>query len=237
MSRTRVLPALTLLFGVPMLATSPSCKSADEPSIETDTDADTDTDTDADADTDADTDSDTDADTDADTAVETGDPCLEDAFEDNDTLADAVPTSGETGLWVQLDDPDYWAIDVPAGHSVRVTAQHVNLQGDIDLYLLDANGNLVGIPGATIADDELATACNPGPDPVTWNAYVEIWFASIEQCNTYDLLITTQPDPLGCVVDTGHTGDTGLATGHTGFVATGDTGATGATGDTGDTGP
>ncbi|MEZ4317665.1 MAG: hypothetical protein R3F61_09175 [Myxococcota bacterium] len=219
-------------------AAAGSCKGAapdpgDTDVVETDTDTDADSDTDADADTDTDSDADTDTDTDPDT----GASCSEDANEDNDTLLTAIASTGGTALWVQVGDPDYWSFDVPVGHEVRVVAQHDALAGDIDVYVLDADGDVTGVPGATFASDETAIACNGTGAVASWFAYVEVWEASLDTCNTYDLQITTTPHPLGCVVDTGGSGGTGLNdTGDTGVSATGDTGIAADTGSTGDTG-
>ena len=198
------------------------CKGAPEPSTSSPADTDADSDTDTDTDTDADTDTDTD--TDSDTDLDTGSVCDEDPFEDNDTLEDAAATTGQQGLWVRLGDPDFWSFEVPHGHEVRVTASHDWALGDIDVYVLNSHGDLVGQTGATVANEERATACNAGPT-ATYFAYVEIWSASLAVCNTYDLSI--QSTYTGCPVD--HTGDTGLV-----HASTADTGNSG--GSTGDTG-
>ncbi|MCB9673921.1 MAG: hypothetical protein H6737_02330 [Alphaproteobacteria bacterium] len=228
--RTHVLAVLAVLV---------SCKSKGTPSGDTDSPADTDTDTDTDSDADADADADSDADTDTDTGSETGGGCGEDAFEDNDDQASAVATTGGTGLWVQIGDPDWWSIEVPAGHEVRVQVAHDPLVADIDVYILDETGTLTGVPGASFAADETAVACNGGATPAAWYAYVEVWAVSLGSCNTYDLTVTTVPSPGGCAVDTGDSGSPTGQTGDTGLSSpTGDTGDTGAagTGATGDTG-
>ena len=224
------------------------CKSSQEPSsTDTETDADTDTDTDTDADADSDTDTDTDADADTDTDADTDVPgCSEDPSEDNDSLATAIASEGGAGLWVRHADPDFWSFEVQPGEDVRVTVDHQRVLGDIDVYLLDAAGAVVGRPGATALDQEVATACHPGTTPATWYVYVEVWEASLESCNTYDFAtVRTQTGcptvPTGDTGATGATGDTGAmggtgSTADTGVSATGDTGDTGNTAGTGDTG-
>ena len=200
------------------------CKSASPtPSIETDTDTDTDVDSDADADADADSDADADTDSDADT--DTGTTCSEDALEPNDTFLSASPLASHTDLWVRLGAPDVFFVTQPAGTLLTVEVTHDWAQGDIDVYIVEPDGLAVGTSGATVADIERATACNPLTEPTQRYVYVEIWEASLDTCNTYDLAYTLTPDactpPDTGVTPTGDTGtsstgDTGGSTGHTG---------------------
>ena len=67
----------------------------------------------------------------------------DDSFEDNDDSSTAAAvTPGSYGPLIVCDaDPDdYFAINVPAGHTLHARLTFSHSGGDIDLALLDSNG-------------------------------------------------------------------------------------------------
>ena len=81
--------------------------------------------------------------------------CLDDAQEDNDVREEATPTGpGEIGnLVICGGDPDWYAIDICAGGTLTVGARFVTAQGDLDLRLFDADGQLL-VESDTPTDNE-----------------------------------------------------------------------------------
>jgi hypothetical protein len=84
--------------------------------------------------------------------------CVEDEFEENDTLATAWDVTGRTTLAgaVCRGDPDWFALDLVAGDTLRVDLRFVHAAGDLNLYVTRANGQTVAFGGSS-DDDEHVT--------------------------------------------------------------------------------
>ncbi|MCA9490787.1 MAG: hypothetical protein KC621_12750, partial [Myxococcales bacterium] len=137
-----------------------------------------------------------DADTDADT--DTGFPCLDDPFEDNDGFATAQPLPANAGdLVVRNVDEDFWSIVVPENTRMTIDVLHSVALGDIDVELY-----LDGVEvdaGATGSDDETVELANFSDVPVVAVMRVFLWAPvppSSDPCNTYDVVLTPTPLPV-----------------------------------------
>ncbi|MCB9677511.1 MAG: pre-peptidase C-terminal domain-containing protein [Alphaproteobacteria bacterium] len=119
----------------------------------------------------------------------------EDAFEDNDNIAQAATgASNETGLMVHRQDEDFFELVVGAGEIGRVDLTFVHADGDIDLQLLDVDGNVVDASGST-SNAESVLVVNDGPNTETFYARVFVWSGSASDCNTYAMNLYTGPIP------------------------------------------
>jgi hypothetical protein len=112
--------------------------------------------------------------------------CVEDAHEDNDTLATALPItdiSPADALAVTPSDDDFWSIEVCDGAIVTIDCRFLHADGDVDIYLQDASGaELARSNGA--ADNEY----------ISWTAtstatvYLRIdLYGTRDPCNVYRL--------------------------------------------------
>jgi hypothetical protein len=129
------------------------------------------------------------------------DPCFtaaDDALEDNDTCATAgaLAPGQYTGLFASLSDADFYAITVPAGEFLDVVVSN-DLPADLDLNLYDSACALL----AQSTSDALMWS-NPGAGPAT--VVVEVYVGpALSTCASYDLSITTTPDPCALGQDDG----------------------------------
>lgn len=94
---------------------------------------------------------------DIDAEIRTLQPCIDDAFESNDILADATPISLPTDVSAVScgSDTDLWQLDVQAGQLLQFNLEASLADGLLDVTLLDA----VGSPLATAPD---------APHRLTW---------------------------------------------------------------------
>ncbi len=84
------------------------------------------------------------------------DPCVEDALEENDSLATATPLTLETLVPAQaceLDD-DWYSFTVAEGTQILFDLQFLHAEGNLDLFLHDVDGNLVN-DAASLNDNEV----------------------------------------------------------------------------------
>jgi len=128
--------------------------------------------------------------------------CLEDGFEENDDLGSAAPLTSpvaETALAVCPDDSDWFTLDLFAGEEVDVALTFSHAEGDLDLALLDASGNVVA-ESVTQSDDEALNAVIGA----TGAYFVRVLLSSdsgVVAGNSYDLDLTSTP-PATCQEDT-----------------------------------
>ncbi len=119
----------------------------------------------------------------------------EDAFEDNDSIATAsVGLVSETGMMVHDQDEDFFELVVPPDGIGRADIFLINGDGDIDLQLLDAAGDVVdqSLTGNPV---ESVLVTNTGTVDETYYARVYMWSGSVSECNTYDIELYAGPIP------------------------------------------
>ena len=139
-------------------------------------------------------------------------PCSgpDDSFEENDTCgtASVAPTGLTTGLRVSgaafaIDD-DYYVIQaVPNGEILTVDCLFLDANGDIDMTMFSDAACTTQIDASgSVTDNEQVSASNLSGVPMDF--YVRIYgFGTAFDCNSYDLSITTAPDPCVSAVDDG----------------------------------
>ena len=82
----------------------------------------------------------------------------DDEYEENDDQNNAKLLQ----LWEQIQaisfagDDDWFKVSLAAGTTIEVTADFTNAWGDIDLYLLDAQGNTID-SSTSVSDNEQVT--------------------------------------------------------------------------------
>jgi hypothetical protein len=86
-------------------------------------------------------------------------PCVDDAFEENDTSAAAavVPGGLTTGLQACPTDDDWYSVFLAIGDTIAVDALFTHAEGDIDMELLD--------PALTEVDDSTSTSDDESVGP------------------------------------------------------------------------
>ncbi|MEZ6014332.1 MAG: hypothetical protein R3F49_04410 [Planctomycetota bacterium] len=130
----------------------------------------------------------------------------DDAFEDNDTCATALPVGlpfVQSNLWVHRYDPDLFLVTVPNGRQLRVFADFVDGEGDVDLVLYEvgaACGDLWSNlrSGRSNSNDETILWTNSTGAPKSVIVQVEIWRGSIPECNRYNLSISAEVPNAAC---------------------------------------
>jgi len=120
--------------------------------------------------------------------------CTDDAFEPNDTFAEAVTllSGTQSALTVCTDDPsDWFAIDLAMGEQLTVTAAFLDDEGDVDIKLYDATETQIGLAGVSTTDDETVdyTATAAGLHWINVYLYAD---AGTLYGNTYALTLTIQ---------------------------------------------
>lgn len=128
--------------------------------------------------------------------------CVDDAFEDNDVQATAVPiaASGMYGDLVQCGagDRDWYSFDLLTGQVLSVEAMFAQDAGDIDLGLEDAAGNLL-VDSATANSPEFVEWVSTADETVYLNVELyqdDAWLAG----NTYELIVLIE-DAFVCQDD------------------------------------
>jgi hypothetical protein len=112
-------------------------------------------------------------------------------FEDNDTLASAWDVTGVTTLAgvVCGGDPDWFALDLVVGDTLRVDLRFVHAAGNLNLYVTRANGQTVAFGGSSDDDEH-----------VTWTADMAgrhgiRVFGLLGASNRYALELSVTPGP------------------------------------------
>jgi hypothetical protein len=120
--------------------------------------------------------------------------CVDDAFEENDTVleARALQPGSYNNLSVCPFDPDWYEVLVPAGYRLTVQAVFLHDSGDLDLVLQDDEGTLVD-SSFSQSDNELV-----GPESVTQDTafFVEVrlvGFGGDPPGNTYGIAFLVEP--------------------------------------------
>jgi hypothetical protein len=141
--------------------------------------------------------------------------CEDDIYEDNDSLTDPnVETLGE-GQYANLKlcgdsasgmDEDYFAFELTESTFFTTTLLFSHAEGDVDLSLLDANGDTIA-SSYSVTDNEQVTEClQPGI------YYVNIYSFSLTIDASYDMVLTIPGG--GCCVDDSYEEDDGPADAH-----------------------
>jgi len=130
----------------------------------------------------------------------------DDAFEDNDTCATALPIAlpfVQPGLWVHRYDPDLFLVTVPSGRELNVQATFVDANGDVDIVLYELGAPCGDLwtnlrSSRTFTNHERVTWFNDTGAPRQLVVQVELWRGSVPHCNSYDLSITAEVPTGGC---------------------------------------
>lgn len=117
----------------------------------------------------------------------------DDAFEENDVCASAVPIQDGTypGLYVNKGDPDYFSFAVAPGSTLTVNIAFTHSTGDVDLYLWEACGGVSLDTGTSATDNENLNWTNNTGSPVTAVMRLEHWLADQNgDCQTYTMTVS-----------------------------------------------
>ncbi|MDG1490283.1 MAG: hypothetical protein P8R43_00235 [Planctomycetota bacterium] len=127
----------------------------------------------------------------------------DDVFEDNDDCNSAAPLTApsvNSGLVVTKTDPDYYAIDIPAGMSLTANALFSQAQADVDTILYNEDCTVALDFGFSITDNETVAYTNCTASSITVKLAVTVFLGSFGDCSDYDLelLLTSlcADDPL-----------------------------------------
>jgi hypothetical protein len=130
------------------------------------------------------------------------DPCSalsDDGLEDNDTCGTAVPLAAGTypGLYTakQLVDEDFYRVTIPAGDALTVELLFIDANGDIDLKVYDVGCGTELATSTSATNNETAVVGNATGAPLDVIVEVYLWNQAPHVCNTYDMTLTTAPDP------------------------------------------
>jgi hypothetical protein len=131
--------------------------------------------------------------------------CVEDAYEPNDTQAQAPLL--EPGLLLSgqicADDPDWYAVLLAAGDELTVDLEFVHATGDLNLYLYRSDGVQVRASTGTTDDEQIVYVA---PSPGVYGVRV----AGVPGAHSAYLLTLTVVDPSACVDDEFEENDTNL---------------------------
>jgi hypothetical protein len=124
------------------------------------------------------------------------DPCFgasDDAMEDNDTCltAGTMAIGVHTNLFVSTSDEDYYSITIPTDEILTIT--ETNLSGDTTLDLYDSTCTDLGFFGGTYTNSTGA------PETVILQVVANVTGGL--SCATYDLDVSTAPDPCATGAD------------------------------------
>lgn len=131
----------------------------------------------------------------------------DDPFEPNDSCAAAAAITApfiESGLRVyRLTSEDHYTLQVPPGQLLDIDVLFSHAQGDIDLFLYDANASSCGDPfeylskSDSASNDESITWTNVGPTPIDVVIKVLVFPGALVPCNVYDMRValTTPQQP------------------------------------------
>jgi hypothetical protein len=127
--------------------------------------------------------------------------CIDDTFEDNDSITTAAPV-GEgsfAGLRSCASDADFYAIALSTGDEITVDVVFAHAEGDIDLALLDASGAVVATSESS-TDDEQVSYVVPTAAVFSIRVHLRADAGSIDG-NDYDLMVSVIPEPTTCPDD------------------------------------
>jgi hypothetical protein len=94
--------------------------------------------------------------------------CVEDVYEDNDTCGAAAPITSGTypDLQICSGDDDWFAVDLQAGDTIRITLNFIHADGDIDMQLY---GAACPYDTETVRDEFNATSYSNNDGTVNWS--------------------------------------------------------------------
>ena len=133
------------------------------------------------------------------------DPCatpVDDSLEENDACGAAVALASgtTTGLFVSDTDPDFYLISVPANDLLTVDVAYGGGSGDVDLRLYSDLACTTQVDSVfPAAGTGQVTYANATGAAATFVLTAEV--VAGQGCNTYDLTVTTTPDPCLAVGD------------------------------------
>ncbi|MBL4770642.1 MAG: hypothetical protein JKY61_05760 [Planctomycetes bacterium] len=130
------------------------------------------------------------------------DPCIDgtdDALEDNETLAHAIPfdDGSYANLWVSHADPDHFSFCVAPGNTLQVDLLFTHANGNVQAKLLSTNTTYPDWEGTrldhgfTNTDNESLTWTNTSAtnEQVTLRVFIN-GETSPSDCNDYDLIVS-----------------------------------------------
>ncbi|MBM73990.1 MAG: hypothetical protein CMK59_01210 [Proteobacteria bacterium] len=122
----------------------------------------------------------------------------DDGFEENDdaSSAAALTAGSHTGLQICYADEDWFSIQGTAGERLNIDATFIHAQGDIDIYLYDANNTEdFLVPSSSVNDNESIEYIVETTGTYLIKAR---YFTNDENNNSYDLSVSSsvmQPCP------------------------------------------
>jgi hypothetical protein len=141
-------------------------------------------------------------------------PCLDDSYEDNDSLAAASSVSGGliSGLRVCSSDDDYFSFTVTTGDTVTADLIFSDAEGDIDLRLYDDSNVLIA--SSLTASDNESVGSWLSLESGTWKVRANLFLdagAYLGNSYSFDLALP------GCLDDSNEPNDSSPTATTTGF--------------------
>ncbi|MCB9908363.1 MAG: hypothetical protein H6830_11645 [Planctomycetes bacterium] len=123
------------------------------------------------------------------------DPCAvaDDGFEDNDdcTTATVLTAGSYTGLHVDLADPDFYEVSIPAGYVMTLTETFDSNETDYNLYDTGCANLLIS------GDSNGFAVTNTGAVAASVVIEAHNWSGASLPCGDYDFDLAVDPDPCG----------------------------------------
>ncbi len=123
-------------------------------------------------------------------------PCVDDAFEENDTFETArlVSIGAYNNLSACPFDDDWYEIELPGFYRVTIQAVFAHAAGDIDLALRNESGEIIEFSNSATDNEQV------GPLIITadQSLFLEVellGFGGDPEGNTYGFAILTEPVP------------------------------------------
>lgn len=126
--------------------------------------------------------------------------CVDDGFEDNDSIGAASAAAGTIMGQVCADDDDFFEIAVDPGMQLDVSLDFVDADGDLDLSLLSSTGTILASSAGT-SDSETVGLCLTEAGPLFARV---VGYRGAE--NAYSLTVATSAGTC-CVDDAGEDDD------------------------------
>ncbi|MEE2902776.1 MAG: hypothetical protein VYC39_10620 [Myxococcota bacterium] len=128
--------------------------------------------------------------------------CMEDVWEDNDTVSSASPSrSGlSQGYRACSSDDDYYSVNLNQGERMQLLVTFSHAEGDINIQIIDPNGSVVGSANSQSDDEAINLFVN-----TSGSHYIRVFLNADSGSipgNDYDLTITTSGgNPMSCPRD------------------------------------
>lgn len=135
---------------------------------------------------------------------------LDDRYEPNDTIGNATPLGSDQVVFVEdlavsIDDVDFFKYTAHSTGKLVVATLFDSMSGDLDLQVLDRNGNVLA-NSATTPDGRSLTI----PVVAQQTYFVRVSGAPVFAVNEYDLEIENFPAPAPSFIDLAPSSDTGM---------------------------